>query len=128
MYDVAVTNNYIYPISLEMEGWPPPSQSIPPNGGQYTYQGLGNGIMTIAGMGPINFLDLGNQKLDAYTNPELPWTEFTWGGVVRYRGMDAYFRYEGQGTVNVTVDQEGSISLHFDQGGMIVDLDDMTVT
>lgn len=128
MYDVSVTNNYIYAMYLEMKGWPPPSESIPPNGGQFTYQNITFGTMNIVGMGTVNFLDLGSNKLAAYTNPEIPWTEATWGGVIRYQGFDAYFRYEGQGKVNVVVDQYGSVNLHFDQGGMLVDLDDMTVT
>jgi len=46
---------------------------------------------------------------------------------VRYRGLDAYFRYEGGGLIDVTVDELGSVSLHFAQGGMIVKLADLQV-
>jgi hypothetical protein len=49
------------------------------------------------------------------------------GGLVRYQGLDAYFRYEGQGQVELVVDRFGSVSLHFEQGGMVVSLDDLTV-
>jgi hypothetical protein len=87
----------------------------------------GSNAINVAWMGDINFIDLGDQKLSGYTNPELPWTEHTWGGLVRYQGLDAYFRYEGQGQVELVVDRFGSLSLHFEQGGMVVSLNDLTV-
>jgi hypothetical protein len=124
MYNVSITNNYIY--SLFMDGG---NQVIAgPNGGTAQLNNWGSHALNVAWMGDINFIDLGDKKLSAYTNPKLPWTEATWGGLVRYRGLDAYFRYEGQGQVNVVVDPFGSVQLHFAQGGMIVSLDDLTVT
>ncbi len=131
MYDATITNNYIYPFTVDVRGEPPP----PPNAGKRSIQpgekidipGLGSASIELFGMGRINFIDLGNRKLDAYTNDRIPWTKLTWGGLIRYRGLDAYFRYEGTGRVEVVFDQVGSISLHFPQGGMIVDLADLTV-
>ncbi len=79
-------------------------------------------------MGHINFIDLGQTKLDPYTNSKIPWTTKTWGGVIRYRGLDAYFRYEGTGKVLVVVDQVGSVNVTLEQGGMIIALPDLTVT
>src|SRR5436305_10660809 len=125
MYNVVVTNNYVYGLHAEVAGAPPPGpgggyQIVPEGGGKATFVHWGTAMIPVAGMGNILFLDLGNRKLDAYTNPKLPWTQMTWGGLVRYRGLDAYFRYEGTGQVDLVVDQVGSISLHFSHGGMIV--------
>src|SRR5882762_3004978 len=99
VYDVAITNNYIYGFSPDILGEPPP----PPNTGRRFFQpgdkaefkGWGSASIELFGMGRINFIDLGNRKLDAYTNDGVPWTKLTWGGLIRYRGLDAYFRYEG---------------------------------
>jgi hypothetical protein len=79
-------------------------------------------------MGTILFIDLGNAKLSQYTNPNIPWTNQTWGGLIRYRGEEAYFRYEGGGVVNLVVDQYGSINVSFPMGGMQVRLNDLTVS
>ena len=48
--------------------------------------------------------------------------------MIRYRGLDAYFRYEGGGGVNLVIDQYGSIAVSFPRGGMLVCLDDFTVS
>lgn len=77
-------------------------------------------------MGPINFIDLGDKKLVGYTNPNLAWIESTSGGLIRYRSVDAYFRYEG-GSVALTIDQHGCVELTFAQGGDIINLDDLTI-
>lgn len=89
--------------------------------------GWGHGCLDVPGMGNVNIVDLGNRKLAAYTNPKIPWTEKSLGGLIRYRNLDAYFRYEGKGTVSVTIDQNGSIELSFGQGGMMINLDDLAV-
>jgi hypothetical protein len=123
LYNVSVTNNYIYSLFLNGGN----EVIAQPNGGRAQFTDWGSNAINVAWMGDINFIDLGDQKLSGYTNPELPWTENTWGGLVRYQGLDAYFRYEGQGQVELVVDRFGSVSLHFEQGGMVVSLDDLTV-
>ena len=124
MYDVSITNNYIYPLFLDGG-----TQVLaPPNGGKAQLTKWGNHRVNVPGMGDINFIDLADYKLDGYTNPKIPWTESTWGGLVRYGGLDAYFRYEGGGQVELVVDRFGSANLHFAQGGMVISLDDLTVT
>ncbi len=120
MYDVVITNNYIHPLKAG-------EATIAPNGGKGTFPHTTNLIVQVTGMGFINFIDLGETKLDNYTNPKIPWTELTWGGLIRYRGLEAYFRYEGTGQVDVVVDKHGSTSVHFKQGGMIVSLPDFNV-
>ena len=129
MYDVTVTNNYHWELtSGGPEVRPIPPDPIPPNGGKISYKNWGTCYINVPGMGEINFIDLGDRKLPEFTSPDIPWTESTWGGLIRYRGVDAYFRYEGQGTVEVVVDSIGGVSLHFPQGGMIVNLPDMVAT
>ena len=133
MYDVSITNNYMYGLRVDVAGAPPPPpgggyQPVQPGGGKAEYKGWGGGTIDVFGMGQILFLDLGNRKLDGYTNPKLPWTQMTWGGLVRYRGLDAYLRYEGAGKVDLVVDEVGSIGLHFSHGGMVIDVPDVTVT
>ena len=87
----------------------------------------GNHTMNVVGMGDIAFIDMGDLKLNQYTNPQLPWTQFPIGGLIRYRGLEAYFRYKDKGQVDVAVDFLGNVQLHLAQGGMIVRLDDLTV-
>lgn len=123
MFDVSVTNNYVTGFFIDGGNQlfqPGQTYQFPHWSGHHTIQ--------IPGMGDINIIDLGETKLAPYTNPKIPWTEKTWGGVVRYRGLDAYFRYEGTGHFKIVIDHVGSISVHFDQGGMMVNLDDMSVT
>ena len=123
MYDVSITNNYF--VGLFLDGG---NQIIAEaNGGKARLTNWGSHAVNVPRMGDINVIDLGDQKIDGYTNPKIPWTESTWGGVVRYQGLDAYFRYEGEGQVELVVDRFGSVSLHFEQGGLIVSLDDLTV-
>lgn len=123
MFDVTVTAKYAAGFMIDNGNRifdPGQTYQFPHWSGQHTIH--------LYGMGDINFIDLGDRKLTQYTDPKLPWTEKTWGGVIRYRGLDAYFRYEGTGHVKVVIDEVGSVNLHFDQGGMIVNLADLTVT
>jgi hypothetical protein len=122
MYDVTITNNYIYAFTLDNG-----NQAFAP-GQTYQFPHWGNHRVHVPGMGDINFIDLAKTKLAPYTNPKIPWTNSTWGGLVRYRGLDGYFRYEGTGHLTVVIDAVGSINVHFDQGGMLINLDDFTVS
>jgi hypothetical protein len=122
MFDVTFTTNYPRGVIVDQS-----NERFELGKTHQFPQWSGHHTISVIGMGDINFLDLGDTKLEAYTNPKLPWTEKTWGGLIRYRGLDAYFRYEGGGHVTVVIDSVGSINLQFDQGGMMVNLDDMTV-
>ena len=121
MYDVKITSNYPYGVTLDggnrLIGSPGPTE----------FTNWGNHMINVAGMGDILFLDIADKKLDGYTHEKLAWTKMTWGGLVRYRGLDAYFRYEGQGKIEVVIDHVGSVSLKFSHGGMIVNLADLAV-
>ncbi len=123
MFDVTVTCNYRHGFQVD-------------NGNQIfgpgqTYQfphWSGDHAIHLWGMGDLIILDIGQERLKQYDNPKLAWTNRQWGGLVRFRGSDAYFRYDGTGHLTVVIDQFGSTDLHFDQGGMIVRLDDLTVS
>src|SRR5215211_7577869 len=131
MFTLNVTNNYFQQVGghfvpIQGDGfrvWP-----IDPNGGKATITELGNFELTVPSMGTVLVRDLGNAKLPQYTNPNIPWTNLTWGGLLRYRGDEAYFRYEGTGVVNLVVDTHGSVTVSFPQGGMAIRLSDFIVS
>lgn len=126
MYDVKITNNYFHTLAVNS---PDANNAafLVGKGETKTFKNWGSHPVFVPGMGAINFIDLADKKLDQYTNEHLPWTQAQWGGLIRYRGLDAYFRYEGQGQVEVELDTHGCVQLHFPKGGMIVNLPDMTV-
>lgn len=126
MYSVTVTNNYHDYIKLDNPEANAVSHLVSP-GKSKTFENWGSHVLYVTGMGPINFIDLGDKKLPQYTSTDLPWTQQTWGGLIRYRGLDAYFRYEGSNTVWLKVDAHGCVQLKFEKGGMIIKLADMTV-
>lgn len=123
MFNVSITNNYIY--GLFMDGGNAIICSS--GGGKAELDGWGTHSLQVANMGDISFIDMGDYKIPKFTHKEIPWTNFAWGGLVRYQGMEAYFRYEGQGLVNLTLDRFGGVNVNFPQGGMMVQLDDLRV-
>jgi hypothetical protein len=121
MFDVSVTSEYL--LGYFVDG----GNKIMPNKGVFPHWS-GHHTIQVPGMGDILILDLVDKKLDKYTNDKIPWTKMNWGGVVRYRGLDAYFRYEGVGGIDIKIDLVGSVSLRFkERGGMIVNLADLDV-
>jgi hypothetical protein len=131
VYDVSITNNYTFGLRVDVVDEPTTPgggyRPVTPGGGGAEYQNWGSALVEVLGMGHIAFIDLGNRRLDAYTNPQIPWTRLTRRGLVRYRGLEAYFRDEGRDKVDLIADQVGSIRLHFAQGGVIINVPDMTV-
>ena len=125
MYNVTFKNDYIY--SLYLDG--SKQMFVPPNGGEVTVEKWGSHIVNVPGMTDMNFIDLGKDVLPQYTNPGIPWTQATWGGLIRYSGLEVYFRYEGQGQVQVYLDKLGSARVRFaSYGGMVVSIDDLYVS
>jgi hypothetical protein len=123
MFDLTVTNNYFTSFTVDN------GNRLYDPGHTYPFPNLsGNHTIQIYGMGDVLILDIGDKKLPQYTNPKIPWTESTWGGLVRYGGEDAYFRYEGNGKISIVIDSFGSLAVHFEQGGMKISLDEMTVS
>jgi hypothetical protein len=123
MFNVSIANNYIYPLYLDGGNMP-----APPPKNKSNFKDWGSHILTVPGMGEINFIDMGDYKIDKYIHKDFPWTHYTWGGMIRYQGLEAYFRYEGQGEVKVVVDRFGGVNLSFkENGGMMVKMDDLRV-
>jgi hypothetical protein len=127
MYNLKITNNYFHTLHLDNPDANNVNYLVAP-GATVTFKDWGNHIIYVRGMGEINFIDLADKKLPQYTSSDLPWTQQTWGGLIRYRGLDAYFRYEGGTTVEAVVDNHGCLDLKFEKGGMIVHLADVTVS
>ncbi len=123
MYDILLTNNYIY--SIFMDGGN--RIMAAPNGGKGTIVDWGSHSLNLAWMGDINFIDMGEYKIPEFTHKDIPWSNLKWGGLIRYQGLEAYFRYEGKGEVKVVVDRFGGVNLSFKQGGMMVKMDDLRV-
>lgn len=122
MYNVSFTNNYHFGLTVALGG-----ENIAPGGGTGQFDGWGTTYITVPGMGEILFIDLGDTKLPEYTDPKIGWTENTWGGLIRFQGVEAYFRYEGGGEVTAELDSNGTLNLNFAQGGMIIALPDIIV-
>jgi hypothetical protein len=121
MFDVTITSSYLGGYFVDG------GNQVFPNKAQFP-NWRGNHTIQVMGMGDILILDLADKKLDKYTSDKIPWTKMTWGGVVRYRGLDAYFRYEGQGSIEINIDLVGSVKLRFkEHGGMMVNLADLSV-
>jgi len=121
MFDVTIASKYLRGYFVDG------GNRIMPDTSQFPHWS-GHHTIQVPGMGDILILDLGETKLDKFTNDKLPWTKMTWGGVVRYRGLDAYFRYEGTGLIAIKIDLVGSVTVSFkDRGGMIVKIPDLVV-
>ena len=129
MYTLNITNEYFQEVGGSFvphmgsgyQVWPVPT------GGKASIPISGNFEIVVPSMASILLIDLGNVKLPQYTSPTLPWTEQTWGGLIRYRGDDAYFRYEGTGTVNMVIDAYGTVNVSFPAGGMNVSMGELVV-
>lgn len=121
MFDVTITSECL--MGYFVDG----GNRVMPDKSQFPHWS-GNHTIRVPGMGDILIIDLGERKLDKYTNDKLPWTMLKWGGLVRYRGLDAYFRYEGTGLIEIKIDLVGSVTLSFkERGGMIVKIPDLSV-
>ncbi len=123
MYNILLTNNYIYSIFMDSGN----RIIADPNGGKATLTDWGSHALNLAWMGDINFIDMADYKIPEFTHKDIAWTNLKWGGLIRYQGLEAYFRYENQGEVKVVVDRFGGINVSFSQGGMMVKMDDMRV-
>ena len=95
MYNVEVTSHYPFDLTTNT------GKVIKPGAGV----GLGyfTGILTVPGMGGVVFFDLAEKKLDGYDLKE------TWGVLLRYKNVEIYNRYEGEGHIILVVDSYGSI-------------------
>ena len=98
MWTLSVVNNY---HSAVMVG----DKSV---GTGETYQApnpFGNVIVTVPGLGAVNFIDVGDKKdIGGYS-------ESTWGVLISYQGEEYAFRYEGGGQLQLTLNEIGQAQL-----------------
>ncbi len=99
MYQITVINNYHDTLL--------PSFGGPINKGDHRpvkSPPLGNGYVTVPGLGAVNFIDVGNAPIGGYSKA-------TWGVLVSYQGEEIVFRYEGSGEIQLTVNNLGQAEL-----------------
>jgi hypothetical protein len=107
MYTLTVNNNYIQNIAASN------GVTISKNK-NHIFKDRGSLVLTIPGMVDMNFIDLGDKKL-----PGFPMPKETWGVLVRYSNIEAYYRYEGSGTLTATFDTLGTCTLTTSNGSII---------
>ena len=100
MFDVTLTNNSTAELDTSN------GDKIKPNGGTWTFKGGPQGQATyIDGpFGRFGFLDIGDQHIGGDSGEQ-------WGVLFSYQGMTVVGRYEGQGTLDITVEQYLQIAL-----------------
>jgi hypothetical protein len=116
MYTLTIQNNYSQDIGAS-------NGVTVAKGSNRVFNDRGSIIFTIPGMGEMTFIDLGDKKLPGY--PEL---SQTWGVLVRYRTIEAYYRYEGAGELTASFDNLGTCTLTTTNGSMIpIQLEDFII-
>lgn len=107
MYTLTVKNNYGYDIGS--------SNGVTiPKAGSHVFNNRGSIYFMVPGLGEINFIDLGDKKIDGYPIP----TE-TWGVLVRTQTTEAYYRYEGGGELTAIIDNFGALHISTKNGTII---------
>lgn len=107
MYNLTVNNNYGRDLGV--------SNGVTiKSGTNRVFNSQGSLFLMIPGMADMNFIDLGDKKLPGYPQPKE-----TWGVLVRYSNIEAYYRYEGEGQLTATIDNLGTCTLSTDNGSMI---------
>jgi len=109
MYTLNITNNYSYDIIVKTSS----NDHIINHNSKGQIGNLGNAIVNIAGMGQVNLLDLGEEKIPGYPAKE------TWGVLVRATTSEAYYRYEGGGVINLTIDKFATTTISTTTGTLI---------
>ncbi|WP_218598149.1 hypothetical protein [Polaribacter sp. NJDZ03] len=107
MYTLNVTNNYISDLGV--------SNGVTVKKGKtWEIKRRGSLFLMVPGMGEINFIDLGDKKLEGYPLPKE-----TWGVLIRTQSSEAYYRYEGGGELIAIIDHIGTVHLSTKKGTMI---------
>lgn len=107
MYNLTVDNNYSQEIAISN------GQAIP-KGQSLVLDNMDSVILTIPGMGDVNFISLGEKKLDGYSIPVE-----TWGLLIRYKSIEAYYRYDDQGKLKIIIDNLGTCKITTTNGKVL---------
>jgi len=111
MYNLTIINNFSLPVEILTAGR---ATTISADGGTNTQDSLGTLVANVTGIGNVLFLDLGEKEIEGYA------LSGKYGGLVRFEGLEIYFRYDDQANLQVTVDQYGSLSCEVQGGSAIV--------
>ncbi|MGB0891352.1 MAG: hypothetical protein ACPGUU_03295 [Flavobacteriaceae bacterium] len=116
MYTLTVQNNYVYDVGS--------SNGVTISKGKnHVFNNQGSLYLNVPGMYDINFIDIADKKIDGYPEPKQ-----TWGVLVRVNATEAYYRYEGGGVLNATIDSHGGLSLGTTNGNIIhISLPELTL-
>jgi len=115
MFYVNVNNNY--PLDVTIDG----KTTVPTGQAGSTGRTSGLHVIAVPWMGTILVLDLGQQMIPGYPLKE------TWGVLLRYAELELYYRYEGDGAIDLAVDQYGNVNVTQVQGSaMIISMDELT--
>ncbi len=109
MFTINVTNNFVSDVTING------SVKVSKGGGTGTTGSVG-GTQTVdvPGMGAVLVIDLAQQKIAGYDLKQ------TWGVLLRYKSVELYYRYEGEGRIDMTVDGYGSVNVTGVQGSAII--------
>jgi hypothetical protein len=99
MYIVTIINNY-HDTLLPSFGSPIPKGDTRP----VKSNPLGNGYVTVPGLGAVNFTDVGDSQIGGYSKA-------SWGVLISYQGEEVIFRYEGGGEIQLTISKLGQAEL-----------------
>lgn len=78
---------------------------LPPNSQAFKVdKTLGNIVLIVDGLGPINFTDVADKQIGGYSKA-------TWGVLISYQGEELIFRYEGGGEIQLTINEFGQAEI-----------------
>jgi hypothetical protein len=107
-YDVVITNNYPWPLTLTRVDAPSTSLTLGP-GQTGTVNAVNEAAslrIDVPGCGAVNLLTLGDPPLRASRHIPGDTTE-TWGVLITYQGVQVVGRYDGVGNSALTIDSLG---------------------
>ncbi len=114
MYNLTVSNSYVY--ALTVYDIAVGQRQVAPRDPPYVVpKPLGNAVVTVPGLGEINFLDIADQQIGGFSKA-------TWGVLISYQGEEVVFRYEGGGQLALTVNALGQAKLSGNGGFSKIDL------
>lgn len=113
MYTVDITTHYRYDLKT--------SDGKTLKSGQGWGLGHFTGYIIVPGMGEINFHDLGNTKIKGYDLKE------TWGVLMRYKTVEMYNRYEGEGHIILMLDKYGDLVTNARGSRQIISLQELKI-
>lgn len=114
MWNLTVSNAYAYGITVSASNVG--QHLVSPRDPAYVLpKAQGNVVVTVPGLGEINFLDIGDQQIGGFSKA-------TWGVLISYQGEEVVFRYEGGGQLTLNVNGFGQAKLSGNGGFSKIDL------